>query len=372
MAMTRRSFGKRLAFGAAAASLWTEPALAQRALVSGDIPPDTVWLNANENPDGPCRAALEAMAEALPSTGRYHYQEYRDFVAAVARSEGLEPQQILVGAGSSEILQTAVWAFTSPSRPLIYSEPTYELPIGITRALNHPLISMPLTESYTADVKRLVAEADKAGGGLIYLCNPNNPTSTLTPKADIAWLVANLPPQTVAMIDEAYIHFSDSPELESALGYVCQDKDVLVTRTFSKIYGMAGLRVGFGCARPDLIRQMAALRSNVVSYVSSRAVLAALTQLPDMLDERHRRVAAIRSDLCRWLRERDLNVLEPHANFVMIDVQRDVREVIPELVRRGVAPGRPFPPLTHMLRVSIGTAADMEKFKHVFSEVYRI
>jgi histidinol-phosphate aminotransferase len=368
--MTRRSFGKRLAFGATA-TLWTEAALAQRALVSGEVPPDTVWLNANENPEGPCRAALEAMAEALATTGRYHYQEYRDFVAAIARSEGLEPQQVLVGAGSSEILQVAVWAFTGPSRPLIYPEPTFELPISLTRALGHPAIPVPLTESYAADVKRMAAEAEKAGGGLIYLCNPNNPTSTITPKDDIAWLVANLPPQTVAMIDEAYIHFSTDPELESALGYVCQEKDVLVTRTFSKIYGMAGLRVGFGCARAGLIARLSALRNNVVSYVSARAVLAALSQLPDMLTDRRERLAAIRRDLCQWLREREIDYLEPHANFVMIDVRRDVREVIPELVRRGVAPGRPFPPLQNMLRVSIGTAAEMEKFKRAFSEVYR-
>jgi histidinol-phosphate aminotransferase len=354
----------------AAASWWTEAAMAQRALVEGDVQPDTAWLNANENPDGPCPAALEAMAQALATTGRYHYQEYREFVATVARSEGLDPGQILVGAGSSEVLQTAVLAFTGADRPLIFCEPSYELPMGIARGLDRPLIRCALTSSYSADVKRMVEEAAKAGGGLIYLCNPNNPTSTITPKADIAWLVANLPPDTIAMIDEAYIHFSQDPELESAIGYVCQGKNVLVTRTFSKIYGMAGLRVGFGCARPDLIAKMASLRSNVVSYVSSRAVLASLEQLPDLLADRRARFTKTRADLCAWLRERGVGFLEPHANFLMIDLKRDVREIIPEMVRRGVAPGRPFPPLTNMLRVSIGTPRDMEKFKQVFADIY--
>ncbi|MCW5979827.1 MAG: aminotransferase class I/II-fold pyridoxal phosphate-dependent enzyme [Bryobacteraceae bacterium] len=368
--ITRRLFSQTVAAGVGAASWWTEAALAQRAAVEGDFGPDTAWLNANENPEGPCPAALEAMSEALAATGRYHYQEYRGFVAEVARSEGLEPEQILVGAGSSEILQTAVFAFTSPTRPLIFSDPTFELPMGIARALSHRMIRCPLTPTYASDVRLMVEQAAEAGGGLIYLCNPNNPTSTITPKADIAWLAANLPPDTVAMIDEAYIHFSDDPELESAIGYVCQGKDVLVTRTFSKIYGMAGLRVGFGCARPDLIGRMASLRSNVVSYVSSRAVLASLRQLPDLLAERRGRFAAIRADLCDWLREREVRFLTPHANFVMIDVKRNVREVIPALVRRGVAPGRAFPPLTNMLRVSIGTPADMDKFKRAFAEVY--
>ena len=305
------------------------------------------------------------MSQVLATTGRYHYQEYREFVAGVARSEGLTPDQILVGAGSSEVLQTAVYSFTSPSRPLIYSEPSYELPMGIARALDHRTIRCPLTPTHSADVKLMVEEAAKAGGGLIYICNPNNPTSTITPKGDISWLVENLPPETIAMIDEAYIHFSNDPELESAIGYACQGKNVLVTRTFSKIYGMAGLRVGFGVARPDLIGKMASLRSNVVSYVSSRAVLASLRQLPGLLSERREYFTKTRGDLCAWLREREIGFLKPHANFIMIDVKRDVRSVIPELVRRGVAPGRPFPPLTNMLRVSIGTPADMEKFKRV-------
>lgn len=367
--MTRRELPLRLAAAAALAARWTEPALAQRALPAGEAPADTVWLNANENPEGPCPAALEAMAETLGRVGRYHYQHQREFLAAVARSEGLEPEQVLVGAGSSEILQTAVYAFTAPERPLIFPEPTFELPAGIARALGHPVIAVPLTKRHTPDVERLVAEAEKAGGGLIYLCNPNNPTSTITLKSELAWMVEKLPPRTILLVDEAYIHFSEDPELESAIGYACQGREVIVARTFSKIYGLAGLRVGFGCARPDLIARMAALRSNVVSWVSARAVMASLAQLPDLLVDRRRRVAALRSRLCGWLAERGFSFLKPHANFVMIDLGRDVREVIPELLRRGVAPGRPFPPLRTFLRVSVGTPDEMEKFRRVFSEV---
>lgn len=367
--MTRRELPLRLAAGAALAARWTEPALAQRALVAGDAPADTVWLNANENPEGPCAAALEAMAEVLGRVGRYHYQQQREFLATVARSEGLEPEQVLIGAGSNEILQTAVYAFTAPDRPLIFPEPTFELPAGIASALGHPVIAVPLTKRCTADVERLVAEARKSGGGLIYLCNPNNPTSTITTKAELSWMVEKLPPRTILLVDEAYIHFSEDPELESAIGYACQGREVIVARTFSKIYGLAGLRVGFGCARPDLIARLGALRSNVVSWVSARAVMASLGQLPGLLVERRRRVAALRSGLCRWLAERGFSYLEPHANFVMIDLGRNVREVIPELVRRGVAPGRPFLPLRTFLRVSIGTPAEMETFRRVFSEV---
>lgn len=367
--LNRRDFARTIGI-AAAGRMLPEMAYAQRALVRGNLPKDMVWLNANENPAGPPRSAIQAMVDVLPTAGRYHYQEYGDFYAAVARSEDLQPDQVLVGAGSSEVLHAAVDAFT-PARPLIAIEPTYEGPIEVTRALGRPVVRVPLTSGYTADVKRLVQEAEKARGGLIYLCNPNNPTSTVTPKKDMAWLIANLPPNTIALIDEAYIHFAETPEMESALAYVRQGKDVVVTRTFSKIYGMAGLRAGFACARPELIRQMAPFRNNVISIVAVRAVLAALAEAASLLPERKAKLIKTRSELCAWLRERKLRYIEPQANFLMIDVGRDARELISAMPQRGVAVGRPFPPLDHMLRVSIGADEDMAKFREVFWSVYK-
>lgn len=369
--VTRRIFARRLGFLAAGAPLWTEAALAQRAVVRGETGREMVWLNANENPDGPGRAAIQAMTEAMPHSWRYHFQEFGDFYSAVARSEGLEAAQVLVGAGSSEILHAAIDAFTSPARPLITMVPTFEAPEGIARALDHPVVRVPLTTDYAADVKSMAVQAAKSGGGLIYICNPNNPTSTITSKSDIDWLVANLPPNTVAMIDEAYIHFSQSPELESALKHVRSGKDVIAVRTFSKIYGMAGLRIGFGCARPELIRKMEPFRDAVISIVSARAAQAALDETSTLVPERRARVVRIRGDLCAWLHRKGFAYIEPHANFMMIDVGRDVRGVARGMYQKGVAPGRPFPPLDQMMRVSIGTEADMEKFKTVFLEVAR-
>lgn len=364
--MTRRSFAQRFAV----APILTEMALAQRAAVRYPAPPDTVWLNANENPEGPPSVAIEAMTKVLPTSGRYHYQEYGDFYATVAKSEGMEPEQLLIGSGSSEVLQAAVHAFTSPTRPLIQANPTYESVAAVTEALGRKVIRVPLKADYSADVKRLVEEADKAGGGLIYFCNPNNPTSTITPKKDIQWLVSNLPRQTIALIDEAYIHFSESSEMESACKYVKEGKDVVVTRSYSKIYGMAGLRAGAAYARPDLMRRMEPFRNNVISIVAVRAVLATIADGDKIIPERKTRYNGIRAGVCEFLRARNVKYIEPNANFMMIDVKRDVRGVIPELVKRGVAPGRHFPPYDNHLRVSIGTASDMEKFKRVFWEVY--
>jgi histidinol-phosphate aminotransferase len=368
--ITRRDFGKRAALLFAGASALSEFALAQRASSGiAKAPPGTIWLNANEWPDGPCGAACEAMARVLPESGRYHYPELPAIYAEIARSEGFDPPQVIVGAGSSEVLQIAVQAFSSPTRPLIVSEPTFELPLAFAKALGHASATVPLTGNYAADVKRMAAEAAQAGGGLIYLCNPNNPTSSITPKADIAWLVSHLPAATVLLLDEAYIHFSQSPELESGFTWVRQNKDVIVTRTFSKIYGMAGLRIGFGCARPELIANMAKFRTNVVSIVGARAALASLKQAASLVPLRRAQLIARRNALCGWLQEKKLPYIEPHANFVMIDVGGDVGAVVPKFLERGVAVGRPFPPLNRMLRVSIGAEQEMAKFRSVFTEV---
>ncbi len=369
--LTRRAFAARLGGAAAVGRMLPEMAYAQRAAIQGDLPKDMVWLNANENPAGPPKVSIQAMIDVLPTTGRYHYQEYRDFYAAVAASEDLQPDQVLIGAGSSEVLHAAIDAFTSPARPLIAIEPTYEGPIDVARALNRQVIRVPLASNYGADVRKLVDEARKAGGGLLYLCNPNNPTSAVTSKGDIAWLVENLPPNTLALIDEAYIHFGETPDLESALRHVRQGKDVVVTRTFSKIYGMAGLRAGFACGRSDLIRQMAPFRNNVISIVAARAVLAALADSKNILAERKAALLKTRHELCGWLRDRKIGFIEPQANFLMIDVGRDAREFITAMPPMGVAVGRPFPPLNNMLRVSIGTDADMQKFRDVFWKVYK-
>jgi histidinol-phosphate aminotransferase len=345
-------------------------AFAQRAAVGFKMPKDVVWLNGNEFPFGPPQSAVQAMTEVLPVSNRYHYQEFGDFYTALAHSEDLTPDQILVGAGSSECLHAAVEAFTSPTRPLITLTPTYEAPPEVARASGRQVITVPLTAKYTADVHKLIAAADKAGGGMIYLCNPNNPTSTVTPKADVAWMIANLPPNTIALIDEAYMHFAETPEMESGLTYVRQGKDVVVTRTYSKIYGMAGLRAGFAAARPDLIKKMAPFRNNVISIVTARAVLAAIAE-KNLVSERRTMLAKTRGELCSWLRAKGVMYMEPQANFLMIDVGRDTREFGRQMAQRGVAVGRPFPPLDHMLRVTVGTDAEMAKFRDVFWSVYK-
>ncbi len=364
--ISRRGFAATLAVGFEAA-VGFESARAQRALVNS-APPGTIWLNANEHPDGPCAASVEAMQKALGASGRYHYQEMPDFYATVARSEGFTPSEVLVGAGSSEILHTAIDAFTSPQKPLIVSEPTYEFPGEVARAAGHPVVNVPFRKDHSSDVKQLVETASKTPGALIYLCNPNNPTSAITAKGDLAWLVQNMNSNTVLLVDEAYIHFCTSSDMESAIRYVREGKNVVVARTFSKIYGMAGLRVGFGCAKPELIAKMAPYRNNVVSYVSAKAVVAALGESA-LAADRRRSMAKTRTELCDWLASKNLRFIPPHANFIMIDVGRESQEVAGKMLQRGVAVGRRFPAMSNMMRVTIGSDREMQKFREVLQDV---
>lgn len=349
-----------------------EMAYAQRAAIntsgtSGEL----VWLNANENPAGIPEPALAAMREVLPTANRYHYQEFSGIYAAIAKSEGLAPEQLITGCGSSEPLHTAVDEFTSIARPLISVAPAYEGPIDTARALGRAVKLVKLREDYTADVRALAAAADQAGGGLIYLCNPNNPTGSFTKKADVDWLVDNLPRNTVLLVDEAYLDFGETPELATALPHVKAGKDVIVTRTFSKIYGMAGLRVGFAAAKPEYIQRLQPLRMNVISIVGARGVVAALEKRDSFVPQRRQSLAHTRRELTNWLNDQKIKFIPTQANFIMVDCGRNAREFITGLPKLGVVPGRAFPPLDNMLRVTIGTDAEMGKFRDAFWKMYR-
>jgi histidinol-phosphate aminotransferase len=360
---TRRGFATIIAAGL------TEAAFAQRAAVPGAAPADTIWLNGNEFPEGPPKASIEAMARSIAEANRYHYQEFPAFYSSLAASEGLTAEQILVGAGSSEILHAAVDAFTSPTIPFITPWPTYEAAPELAAFAGHLVIKTPLNEAHCADVHRLAAEAEKAGGGLIYLCNPNNPTSTVSTRDETAWLMANLPKNTYLLVDEAYLHYATSPKVASAMPYVKEGKNVIVSRTFSKIYGMAGLRAGYAAARPDLIARMAPYRNNVISYISARAVLAALDLGPKLIEERRAKIDQTRSELCSWLKSKGIGFIPPQANFLMIETGREASEMQASMLAKGVAIGRPFPTLNKMIRVTIGTDAEMARFRQAFSEL---
>ena len=251
---SRRNFGRIATVLTAGAALpfYNEPALAQLSMVR-NMPPDAVKINANENPMGPCAEAADAIHSLVKDGGRYMYEKTYELAETLAAVEGVKPTYVESYAGSSAPLHQAVLAFCSKDRPFVKGDPGYEAGERAAKFIGAKTVNVPLRKGiWDHDVKAMLAAAPNAG--LYYICNPNNPTGTLTSKADIDWLVANKPAGSIVMVDEAYIHISKSAV--PATDLVAKDQDVVVLRTFSKLYGMAGLRAGAAIARPDLLEKI--------------------------------------------------------------------------------------------------------------------
>ncbi len=320
--ISRRQFGRAAALLAAGAALpfYNEAALAQDLKEIASVPPDAVRLNTNENPMGPCPAALEAIRRVVPLGGRYLFDQTHAFVAALAADVGLPATHVLPAAGSSDPLHRAVLAFTSPARPLVIAEPGYEAPGRAAQFLGAKVIHVPPLKGYSHDAEAM-ARAD-ANAGVIYVCNPNNPTGTVTRREDIDRLVAAKPRGCVVLIDEAYLHFSTAP---SATPLVAAGKDVIVLRSFSKLYGMASLRAGAALGRPDLLERLRGFGGLALLPAPAMAGATASLQDKALVPERRRVLAEVRADLCAWLGKKGIAYIPSEANMVMIDGRRPGR-----------------------------------------------
>jgi histidinol-phosphate aminotransferase len=363
--VTRRSF-VRLASAASAvvlARITTEADLAfgQRRSAR-DIPADAILINANENPLGPCAQACSAMADLGAKGGRYEFGLTQELVKTFAEIEGLKPDYVRAYAGSSEPLHYAVLAFTSPEKSLVMTDPAYEAPMRAASYSRAKLLKIPLTRNYAHDVKAMVAADSNAG--VLYICNPNNPTGTTTTREDIEYALANKPKGSILLIDEAYIHFSDT---KPVLDLVAADKEIIVLRTFSKIYGMAGLRCGFAIARPDLLAKLEPYGWNSMPVT---AVVAAKTSLQhkNLILERKKINADIRSDVFSWLAANNYAFVPSESNCFMVDVKRPGRQFMEAMEAKKVYIGRVWPAWPTHVRVTVGTRPEMEAFKKAFKE----
>jgi len=365
--LSRREFGRMAALLAAGSALpfYNEMALAQDLKAIGNIPPDTIRLHTNENPMGPCPAALEAIRRFLPQGGQYLFGQTNAFVEAMAADLGLPTSHILPSAGSSDPLHRAVLAYTSPSRPLIVAEPGYEAPERAAKFLGAKVIPVPLRKDHAHDAKAM-AQADPAAG-VIYICNPNNPTGSVTRKEDVDYIIAHKPKGCIVLIDEAYIHFATSAT--SAIEHVAAGKEVIVLRSFSKLYGMAGLRAGAALARPDLLERLRGFGGLGFLPLSGTVGAAASLQEKTLVAERRQIVADIRQDLAGWLNQRGFAFIPSEANMIMIDCKRPGREVYTAMLQHKIAIGRSWPSLPTHVRVTIGTREEMALFKTAFARV---
>ncbi len=334
------------------------------SLPRGPFPKDAVIIDANENPLGPCAVAREAIAEITGDSGRYSFWLTEDLGKRFAGQHGLKPEFVRAFPGSGEPLHFSVLAFTSTSRSYVTADPGYEAGIHAAKISGARVVQTPLSSSYAHDVKAMLGAAPDAG--LFYVCTPNNPTGTLTPHADIEYLVEHKPKGSMVLVDEAYIHFSDAT---TALDLVQADKDVIVLRTFSKIYGMAGLRCGLAIGRPDLLAKISSFSG--WNSLPVTAVAAALTSLDDttVVPERKRINAAVRSETFAWLDRNGYSYVPSVSNCFMLDTKRPAKEVIEAMAARNVFIGRAWPAWPTHVRITVGTKPEMEKFQAAFQEV---
>lgn len=363
---TRRHVGRAAALLAAGGALpfFNEAALAQFSNLGRRLPPDAVKINANENPLGPSQAALDALMGAAQQGGRYQYEETGALADTIAEVEGIGRECVLPYPGSSLGLHHAVLAFTSPERGLVTADPGYEAPERAADFIGAKVSRVPLNgEAAEHDIPAML-EADPRPG-LYYVCNPNNPTGTVTPRQKIEALIENKPEGSLVLIDEAYIHFSDEPH---STDFVKAGKDVIVLRTFSKIYGMAGLRAGFAMARGDLLARM---RPYMAGALPATAMVAARASLLDaeLVPTRKKINREVRDGVIAFLRKRGFKVTPSVSNKFMVDTRRPAYEVIRALAERKVYIGRPWSSWPTWTRISVGTREEMDKFCEAFSDV---
>jgi len=334
------------------------------SLPRGPFPKDAVIIDANENPLGPCSVAREAIAEISGDCGRYSFWLTEDLAKRFAAQEGLKPEYVRPFPGSGEPLHFSVLAFTSPSRSYVTADPGYEAGMHAAKISGARVVKTALTSTYAHDVKAMLAAAPDAG--LFYVCTPNNPTGTLTPHADIEYLVERKPAGAVVLVDEAYIHFSDGT---SALDLVRADKDVVVLRTFSKIYGMAGLRCGYCVTQKETIDRLR--RNQMWDSVNCMALAAATASLDDLdhVPNGQRLNREAKTFVTAEIEKMGYKQIPSQANFIMFDVKRPVVPLIKALKERNVQVGRLFPALPNHMRLTIGKKTEMEAFLSAFRQV---
>jgi histidinol-phosphate aminotransferase len=368
--ISRRKFAQLLGAGAAAAVVRPRLSFAkptQSTATSLTAGGNIVRLSANENPYGPSQKALQAMTDSFGLACRYPDEHNNVLIDKLAKLNNVDRNEILLGDGSGEILKLCAETFTGPQNGnLIAADPTFEAILHNASANGAEVVKVPLTSSFAHDLSKMLGAAKR---GLIYVCNPNNPTASITPKDELRDFIGKTPPETMVLVDEAYFHYADSPDYESVIPVVKEHPNLIVSRTFSKIYGMAGLRCGYCVAQKETIERMR--RNQMWDSVNCMALAAATASLDDLdhVPNGQRLNKEAKTFTTSELEKMGYKIIPSQANFIMFDCKRPVVPLIQALKQRNVQVGRLFPALPNYMRVTIGKRAEMEAFLSAFREV---
>jgi len=378
MPVSRRSFLGAISPGTAAYSPAIVAARGREAFTAGGAAPaarsDAILLDSNENPLGPGRAAMEALTRAFVDAGRYPTNarpSMGDLREAIARRNSVKPENVSMGSGSWELLRIAVRLYTSSSRPLVTAAPTFEMPEKMADQLGIGVRRVPVDKDGRIDLDGMAQAARWAG--LVFLCNPNNPTSTVHSGRAVADFIARVgqeSPETAILVDEAYHDYVTDPGYATAVPIALERPNVIVARTLSKAYGMAGMRVGYAIGQKHTIDNFN--RWGITFNQNSLAVAAAIATLDDVahIEAERARNTEARAFTTRIFKDMGFRVMDSQANFVFVDIGRPAKGFKEDCARRGIMVGREFPPLqkTHA-RVSVGTIDEMQRAGVVIAEV---
>ncbi len=364
--ISRRKFAHLLGVGAAVAIV------RPRFTIAADPPvrstsTGVVRLSANENPYGPSPRAHQAMNGAFDLCCRYPDEANDVLIEKLAKINGVNPDQIALGDGSGEILKLCAETFTGPTQgKLIAADPTFESILEYSKTNGAEVVKVPLTSSFAHDLPKMSAAAQK---GLIYICNPNNPTASITPKNDLRGFIEKTPRETMILVDEAYFHYADSSDYESVIPLIKDHPNLMVARTFSKIYGMAGLRCGYCVAQKETIARMHPFQMfdsvNIMALTAASASLDDADQVTNGLRLNSEAKKFTLSELDKLA----YKIIPSQANFIMFDCKKPVVPIIKAMKDRNVHVGRLFPALPNHMRLTIGKKSEMEAFLSAFREV---
>jgi histidinol-phosphate aminotransferase len=388
MALSRRNFVRTVGIGAAGALttsfisargrenlIWSaieEPLYA--------VEPGMIVVSSNENPMGPGPKVLEAIREAFGADGarpgRYSGSS-RDLVDALAKKHGVKTENITLGCGSTQILRTVTHVYTAKDKPLVATIPTYEECADYATLMGNKVVGVPLDAEFKPDLDRFADSAK--GAGLVFYCNPSNPSSTYVGAKATREFIKKLhsqSPETTILVDEAYFDYVTDPDHETFIPLAITDPRIIVARTFSKAFGMAGLRLGYAVGHPDAIKKLSSWDSasgtSTLNVLAIHAGIAAVQQDDTFITQERARNTAVRDFTKKWFADRGMKPTDSQANFMFVNIGRPAKEFRDACRAKGVVVARDFPPFekTHC-RIAFGTMDEMQKAVKVFEEVLK-
>jgi histidinol-phosphate aminotransferase len=374
MRISRRDLLRRTAVGVALSGV--VPSLFEGSLAAGPAVPRLgigegrrdfpIRLTSNCNAYGPSErvnAAMQAAIRAADLDPERKSDLLRDLIAGEHR---VRREEVVLAGGSSRLLRMAVSGFVTAGKALITAAPTFDVASRYATSLNREVVSVPLTPDYAYDLDAMLSRCNSTTG-LVYICNPNNPTGTLTHRRDLEAFIAKLPATTHVVIDEAYHHYvDDASDYRSFIDHPIRDSRVIVTRSFSKIHGLAPLRIGYAVASPEVAAKLEAHRtSEGISLIASSGAMAALADI-DYVRASRIRNADDRQEFFNQANARMARWIDSQTNFVMLNADRPAEQVVAHFDSNQILLSRPYAGFEKNVRVSLGTSAEMREFWRVW------